>query len=130
MFDIFGTKVLENIGLFVPNTMMSNLEYIMTLPASSTMLSTQANHAAANYSLENLELEYETITNPELARDITNMFSSSVSIPLEHVTMFRKISWAKANTVQKITVNIPHKSMKGIVLLFKDDSTANEKRES
>lgn len=47
MSDIFGTKlnvklcnVLQNIGLFVPNTMMNNLEYIVTLPSSSDVLLT------------------------------------------------------------------------------------------
>ena len=38
------------------------------------MLLTPANQEAATYSLENLELEYETITNPELPQEIKYVF--------------------------------------------------------
>ena len=47
MSDIFGSKlkvklcnVLQNIGLLVPNTMMNNLVYVVTLPSSSDVLLT------------------------------------------------------------------------------------------
>ena len=40
--------------------------------------------------------------------------------------MFEKLTWPKATTVQNINVNVPRKSMKAIVLLFKDDSSDSE----
>ena len=59
MFDVFRTtlrlelyKILENIGVFVPHTMMSNFEYIITLPASSDVLITQMGEVSTDYSLE------------------------------------------------------------------------------
>lgn len=133
MYSIFGTKlriklckVLEGSSLFVPNSMMNNLEYIITLPVSTDVLVKQSGQAQAEYSLENLELEYETITDDELASEITSMFSSGKSLVFEHVTMFKKMAWPKADTVQNINVNMPRKSMREIVLLFKDDNAEDE----
>ena len=40
--------------------------------------------------------------------------------------MFEKLTWPKATTVQNINVNVPRKSMKAIVLLFKDDNSDSE----
>ena len=118
-------KILENSGPHVPNTMMNSLEYIITLPTSNDLLLTQANQAAGTYLLKNLELEYKTITNDQLAEEISSCFSAGKSIPYENVTIFQKISWPKAIAIQNI-VNVPRKSMKAIILLFKDNSTDPE----
>ena len=74
MYDIFGTKQrikfskpLDSIGLFVPHTMMNNLECI-------------------RYTIDNLHLEYETVMNDDLANQITNSFSLERSITYEHVS--------------------------------------------
>lgn len=72
--------------------MMNDLEYIIALLA-------QTNQASASYSLENLELEYETISNNQLVEEISSMFSLGRSISYEPVTMFQKISWPKASTI-------------------------------
>ena len=124
MFDIFGTtqrlklnKVLENTGLFLPNRMMNNLDYIITLPSSSDVLITQTGEASTSYSLQNLQLGYETVTNSDLANEIESVFLSGKSILCEHITMFQKIAWPKANTIQNINVNVPRKSMNFIRVL-------------
>ena len=134
VYGMFGStlrlklsKLLETIGLFCPHSMnLTNFECIITLPASNDVLIAQANQAAAEYSLENLQLEYETIMNKDVSYEITTNFSIGKSIPYEHVTMFHKLSWAKASTLLNINVNVPRKCMKAIVLLFKDDSTDSE----
>ena len=80
-YDTFGTKqriklskILDSIGLFVPHTMMNNLEYIIMLPSSSEVLVTQTGEASIEYTLQNLHLEYETIINEELANEVTGSF--------------------------------------------------------
>ena len=42
------------------------------------------------------------------------------------MSMFQKISWPKASTIQNINVNVPRKSMKAIIPLFKDKNSDNE----
>lgn len=133
MFKVFGTKlriklckILKNIGLLVPNSMMNNLVYNIALPESMDVLVKQTGQVAAEYSLENLELEYETMMNEDLASEISSIFSQGKSLIYEHVTMFKRITWPKANPIQNINVNVPRKSMRAIVLLFKDDTADHE----
>lgn len=59
---------------------------------SSEVLVTQSGQAAASCSLENLELEYETIVNDDLASQTTSMFSTGKFLFYEHVTMRKKIA--------------------------------------
>ena len=111
MYSIFGTKqriklckVLKNTDLFVPNSMMNNLEYIITLLPSDEVLVKQTGEGTANYSLENSELEYESIM-------ITSMFSSGKPLVYEHERMFTNTAWPKDDTVQNIDINTCKKSM-------------------
>ena len=41
--------------------MINNLQYSITLPSASEIMKAQSGEAVEGYSLENLELEYETI---------------------------------------------------------------------
>ena len=101
MYSIFGTKQYDE--------QSSVHNYIIP---SSEVLVKQTGEGAINYSLKNLELEYETIINDVLASQITSMFSTGKSLIYEHVIMFKQISWPKAaDTVQYINVTVPRKSM-------------------
>ena len=64
--------------------------------------------------------------NEDLANQITSSFSFGRNIPYEHVNMFQNLSWPKATTLLNINVNVPRKSMKSILLLFKNDSSDSE----
>lgn len=133
MYSIFGTKlkfrlcnILESIGLFVPNTMMNNLRYIKTLPESTDVLVKQSCQARVECSPENLEFEYQSMMNEDFASEITCEFAVGKSLIFEHVTMFARIPWAKAVTIKIINVNVSRKSMRAIVLFFKDDNVDSE----
>lgn len=54
---------------------MSNIEYIIMLPSSSDVLVTQTGEASADYSLDNLHLEYETILSDQLSNKATTSFN-------------------------------------------------------
>ena len=77
MFDIFGTKqclklekILSTHGLYSPYGMINNFQYIITLPKASEIMVAQSGESVAGYSLENLELEYETIENLDLVNEV------------------------------------------------------------
>ena len=48
--------------------MIHNLQYKITLPQASDIMTAQSGSAVEGYSLTNIELEYETIENQELAK--------------------------------------------------------------
>ena len=77
MSEVF-TKLRMNIddiitdhGLYAPFTMNNNFQYLIQLPQASSIMTAQNGENVDGYSLENLELEYETIENPTLADRIS-----------------------------------------------------------
>ena len=125
MFDIYGTKqkicrdgVITDHGLYALFQMKNNFRYIVTLPQSSEILVAQSGQTLGNYSLENLELEYETIDNSSIAEDISSLFASGRSLSYVHVTLMKTVTWSPASTLINENIDIPRKSMKAIVLLF------------
>jgi hypothetical protein len=72
----------------------------------------------AAYTLENIELEYESIDNVELARDVESRYNAGRKLSFEHVTLMKKTEWDKDSTLINETINVPRSSMKAIVMLF------------
>ena len=133
MFKILGSKVsiklgqiLDNHGVYAPNKMMSDIQYKIRLPKADTIMVAQSGQAIAGYTLESLKLEYETIENPELAKQALSGYELGRSLTYEHVTLFRKTGWNKDLTLVNETVNLPRKSMKAIVMLFKKKGTVTD----
>ena len=125
LFDIFGTKqkvcldkIIRDHGLYAPFQMNNNFRYIITLPKSSEILVAQNGQTLGNYSLENLELEYETIENQTIADEVASMYAVGRSLSFEHVTLMKTVPWAASSTLINENINIPRKSMKAVVLLF------------
>ena len=126
MFSILGSKqriklgkILEDHGLYAPYSMINNLQYTITLPQASEIMKAQTGEAVEGYTLENIELEYETIENQELANDATEIYEVGKSLDFDHVTLMKTTEWDKDSTLVNETINLPRKSMKAVVLLFK-----------
>ena len=125
MYDIYGTKqkicldkIIRDHGLYAPFHMNNNFRYIITLPQASEIMVAQTGQTLGNYSLENMELEYETIENQSVANEVSSLFASGRSLSYEHVTLMKTTVWAAASTLINENITIPRKSMKAIVMLF------------
>ena len=79
----------------------------------------QSGEAVEGYTLENLELEYETIENQDLANEATEIYETGKSLDFNHVTLMKTTEWDKDSTLINETINLPRRSMKAVVLLFK-----------
>ena len=135
MYSILGTKqriklgkILEDHGLYAPYSMLNNLQYSITLPIASEIMKAQSGEAVEGYSLENLELEYETIENQELANEATEIYETGKSLDFDHVTLMKTTEWDKDSTLINETINLPTRSMKAVVLLFRS-KTPSESEE-
>ena len=131
MFKVHGTKqriklgkILEDHGLYAPHSMTNNLEYVVKLPTASDIMKAQSGSNVGGYSLENIELEYETIENQELTDEVVSGYEVGRSLSFEHVTMMKTTEWDKDNTLVNETINLPRKSMRAIIMLFKSKSPA------
>ena len=87
MYSIHGTKqklrqdrIIEDHGLYAHFGMMNSFQYILTLPKATHIMVAQSGSIFGTYSLENLELEYETIENEGVASDVFSSYSTGRSL--------------------------------------------------
>ena len=70
------------------------------------------------YSIGGISLEFDVVTQPELARIVRNQYTGRVAILYDCVLRHRKINKDKSDTLCNINLNVPARSMKGILMLF------------
>jgi hypothetical protein len=125
LFGVFGTKqkirinkILKDHGLYSPHNMANDLQYVITLPTAAEIMNAQGGESVEGYTLENIELEYESIDNIDLARKAEGLYGSERELSFEHATLMKKMEWSKDSTIINETINVPRRSMKAIVVLF------------
>ena len=79
--------------------------------------------ASMNYKLKNICLEYDTITNETLARQLLNNYNSGFSVLYDWIDHFKTVKVKKTDTLINENVNFPRRSMKGILILFISEYT-------
>ena len=67
-----------------------------------------------------ISLEYDMVTLPDLARMIDTQFKGRLAILYDRVLQHRKIAMEKSDTLWNINLNVPARSMKGILMLFEN----------
>jgi hypothetical protein len=125
--DAFGNRffiplefeLLESHMPFYQSALGDRLEYELTFNDYSRVVKATGD-ANVSYTIENISLEYDMVTQPELARLIRNQYGGRVSILYDRVLRHRKITVNKSDTLWNINLNVPARSMKGILLLFED----------
>jgi hypothetical protein len=83
--------------------------------------------ANMNYKLENICVEYDTITNETLARQLKNNYIAGFSLLYDWVDHFKTVSVSAADTLINENINFPKRSIKGILLLFVSDYDDGER---
>ena len=111
-------KILEDHGLYAPFYMRNNFRYAITFPHSRDFMTPQSGESIGDYKLENMRIEYESIENIEIAKEISRMYEAGRSMYFEEAQLLETKPWAKTLTMTSEKVNIPRKSMKAIVMLF------------
>ena len=75
---------------------------------------------SATYKITDISLEYEIVTQPNLARHISDEYQSMVLL-YDRVIRNRKIIENKKDTIWNWTFNTPCKSLTGILVLFEEE---------
>ena len=76
----------------------------------------------AKYKITDISLEYEIVTQPDLARSISSEYQS-MALLYDRVLRHRKIIVNKSDTVWNWVFNTPCKSLKGILVLFEEEKS-------
>ena len=110
-------ELLESHMPFYQSALGDRLEYELTFNNYSRVILT-ASDSAATYSIGGISLEFDVVTQPELARMFRNQYTGRVAILYDRVLRHRKINKDKSDTLWNINLNVPARSMKGILMLF------------
>ena len=81
----------------------------------------------AKYKITDISLEYEIITQPDLARSITSEHQH-MALLYDRILRHGKIIVNKSDTVWNWAFNTPCKSLKGILVLFEEEKSYTRDR--
>ena len=125
LFNIYGTKqkigsdeIIRDHGLYTPFDMKNSFRYSIKLPESKDVLVAQSGQTRGEYTLENLELEYETIKNQSIPNEISSIYSVRRSFRYDHIVHHTGEEWSASSTIQNFFINVTNVSLKAIVLFF------------
>ena len=76
----------------------------------------------ATYKITDISLEYEIVTQPDLARSIRSEYQH-MALLYDRILRHRKIIVNKSDTVWNWAFNTPCKSLKGILVLFEEEKS-------
>ena len=79
----------------------------------------------ATYTISNISLEFDTITNASLASQIRTEYMKS-SILYDRILRARIIPLDKSDTSFSIDINSPSKSLKGVLLIFTKERSSTK----
>ena len=129
--DAYGTRfhipldfeLLESHMPFYQSALGDRLEYELTFNDYNRVIVADGD-ASASYAISGIALEFDMVTHQELARLIRAQYSSRMAILYDRVLRHRKISADKKDTLWNINLNVPARSMKGVLMLFEDPAEA------
>ena len=80
-----------------------------------------SNNTQLAHELTNIQLECGVIHSPELADEASSNYKNGKRFVYEHVTHLKTVSVNKGlDTIINESINVPRRSMEGLVLLFNE----------
>ena len=101
----------------------SHLTYELTFADYSDVI--KSTDTDATYTISNISLEFDTITNASLASQIRTEYMKS-SILYDRILRARIIPLNKSDTSFSVDINSPSKSLKGVLLIFTQERSATK----
>ena len=116
-------ELLESHMPFYQAGLGDRLEYELTFNDYNKVIN--STDADASYTIKNICLEFDTVSDTELARQIRQQTNGKMAILYDRILRHRKITKNKSDTLWNINLNVPARSMKGILMLFEDPERTN-----
>ena len=117
-------EIYNDHGPFYPNVISEDFIREITFNKAQYAVSSET-PANMGYEITNIAIEYETVHSPELARQIEADYMTGMSFLYDYVTYFKTQATGTEKTLN-INVNIPRRSMKGILVFFQESKGAGE----
>ena len=123
--------VLSDHGALYPKALTQPLIFEITLPMVDQIVNHDKNEkdkTPPTFKLTNIELEYRCIVSDSLSHEATSTYQVGKGFYYENVLHHKKITISKPNdSIINEHVNLPRRSMTGILLLFEDDYKEGER---
>ena len=117
--------ILDDHGVFYPRGIKETLMFEITLASVSDVVNFSDVTKPPMYTLKNLELEYSSISSDDLAQQALSAYASGKGFYYENVLLHKTFEISKPDdSVINEHVNVPRRSMTGILCLFNNTITA------
>ena len=116
-------ELLETHMPFYQAGLGDRLEYELTFNDYEKVI--KSTDPDSTYKIKNICLEFDMVSDTELTRQIRQQVSGKMVIFYDRILRHRKIPKNKSDTLWNINLNVPAKSMKGILMLFEDPERTN-----
>ena len=116
-FTPLDFELLESHMLYYQSALGDRLEYELKFNDYSRAIEATGD-VDASYHIRGISLEYDMVTLPEMARMIDNQYKDRLAILYDRVLRHWKMGIDRSNTLWNININVPARSMKGILMLF------------
>ena len=128
--DAYGNKfiilldfeMLDSSALYYQAGLRNRLCYEITFNNYNRVINSAVASPDAKYKLKDISLEYEIITQPDLARSIADE-CQKMALLYDRILRHRQIIVNKSDTMWNWSFNMPCKSLKGILVLFEEEKS-------
>ncbi len=120
-------KVLKEQGLFAPNALNGNVESFFKTPSANEIMVTQSGESVGDCALKEVKLIYESIELSDTYSQAATEYSDT-DFPFEDISYIRPTNWGKDQTAVVEAINVPRRSMRAIVMLFKHADTVDSEK--
>ena len=116
-------EIIESTIPFYQYGLGSRLTYELTFSDYGDVI--KSTETDATYTISNISLEFDTITNASLASQIRTEYMKC-SILYDRILRARIIPLDKSDTSFSLDINSPSKSLKGLLLIFTQERSATK----
>ena len=115
-------ELLSTHAPFYKFPIQEDVIFYLTLAPKEDVIVTDTT-ANMNYELKNICMEYDTVTNEQIAQQLLNNYNAGYSVFYDWIDHFVTLNVAADTTLINENINYPKRSIKGILLLFITDHT-------
>ena len=117
-------KILNNQGLFAPSALNGTVEFNFKTPSASEIMIAQSGESVGDYTLKEPKLIYESIESQNMYSQAAVEYADT-DFPFVDISYLKPTNWGKDQTSVVESVNVPRRSMRAIVMLFKHADTVD-----
>ena len=111
---------------FYPSGLSDPLTFELTFNDHDKVV--KSSDSSAEYQISDLALEYQAVTNRDLAQSIRQMHHQKVYYFFDRIHTHEVRQVNKSETLWNVQINQPIKSLKGVLMLWKSPGTKNPQR--